>query len=308
MLKIIRKVNNNLLCRDRGLLMTKIARKKNIRWGIICTCSIVAAACICIALLAASLFKQNADITAENDPGVAPVEAIAYTPIPITDRVVLKGSNIIPDQIVSAATIIPQPGEVDITDSLSDALKDPVNIDALFYSAVSVYYDLGQDFKYEGKTLKEWSADPALKKHDEVYQTWNDEVYVPRDAEMRAAEERSEKYAQGWEKHDPFELFNNYWNETQPEDVKAAYTKARENDTKAKAAYNSWIVSAEYRRLENDVFENERFRLADLGYNLSISDKKLIGNLTKQQIEDFPALSEYGYTIGWEDKSEILAG
>jgi hypothetical protein len=44
-----------------------------------------------------------------------------------------------------------------------------------------------------------------------------------------------------------------------------------------------------------------------LGYDLTVSGEKLVGNLTKQQIEEFPAYSEYGYKIEWA-KGEVLAG
>lgn len=293
---------------DNGMeerIFIKVVKKRRVNTSFICACGAIAA-CICIALLVAPLFKQNSDITAYNDPDTA-VEATAYTFLPTAGKVVLTGSDFAPAEELAIVTGA-HPGEVKISFGLSGALEDPENSGALFYAAVSVYHTLGQDFKYKGKTFEEWLEEPAIEEYNEAYQTWHDEIYVPYDAEMTAAEERGEERAQGWWKHDKFELFNNYWNETRPEDVKAAYRVARENASAAKAAYDGWIASDEYKQLENEIFESERSRLAGLGYELTVLAGKLTGNLTKQQIEDFPALGKYGYMIGWADEGEALAG
>lgn len=196
----------------------------------------------------------------------------------------------------------PPLGMVYINGSVIKAMEDSKNQDDLFYINVETYYDVNNLFIYKGKTMAQWREDPELTAFNESSEEWYDNIYLPLDEEMRAAEQSGEEHAQGWEKHDPDELYKKYWYDTHSEDEIEAYEKAFANLLEASTAYNEWINSDEYIAIDKDIRKEECARLVGLGYDLQAFDYMIAGYLTKEQIEDFPATNEFGYIIEWADK------
>lgn len=262
-------------------------------------------------LIAAILIVPQLLSTPGQDPPAETNAQIAAVPSPtlqITAKIVTGGSD---DPLNEW---VPGGGEVNLSGGVSQAIADPANADALFYVAISVYTDPEQYFVYGGKTMAAWYddrlTDPAFVHHEAVYDTWYNDVYLPCDAEMRAAEARGEEYAQGWEKHDPDALFDEYWEETQPGDVKASYALMCENLREAHDAYSEWLDSDVYGDMMAQRMADEISRLVSLGLDVEAVSSgtvgRMTGYLTKNQIEYFPVSSEYGYIIMWADKNDAI--
>lgn len=196
----------------------------------------------------------------------------------------------------------PPLGMVYINSSVTKAMEYPENQDALFYININPYFKMDKLFIYKGKTRDEWHNDPALRVYNEPHEYWYENIYLPLDEEMRAAELNGEEHAQGWEKHDPSELYRKYWYDTHTEDEIEAYETALDKFLEASAAYSEWIDSDEYSAADKEIRKEECARLVNLGYDLETFDYMIIGHLTKKQIEDFPASNEFGYIIEWADK------
>lgn len=209
---------------------------------------------------------------------------------------------------------VPEGGQVNLSGGVSMAIADPANTDALFYVSISIYCDPEQYFVYGGKTMSAWYedrlTDPAFVHHEAVYDAWYTDVYLPFDAEMRAAEENGEEYAQGWEKHDPGELFDAYWEETQTEEVKAAYAMLCENLRQAQDAYSVWLESDDFDAMMSQRMTDECARLVSLGLDVKPGSSgfvsRLTAYLTRDQIVSFPVSCEYGYIIMWADKDDVV--
>ncbi len=208
---------------------------------------------------------------------------------------------------------VPNQGEVYITPTLEEEMKQYGPDDVLFHVNILVYADITNDFKYEGKTLEEYRNDPALKFYNEAYDKWRIEVYFPLNEEMTAAEERGEEYAQGWWKHSTDQLFKEYWQENQPQDVLAAYEPAREQYNEAHKAYEEWIRSPDGAyAFTLELTKTECDRLNSLGYDLEVNFDnpfrimELTGYLTRFQIEEFSVNTSYGYIVMWADGENVM--
>lgn len=202
--------------------------------------------------------------------------------------------------------VTPPSGYVDIHSYVLRAMDDPENEGALFYVSIGFNIDFKDDqFTYKGKTLDEWWADPAILAYHEPYEEWNETIYKPMDEEMTAAEERGEEHAYMWWKHDAAELYKDYWYSTHTDTEIKAYEIAKEKAREAEYAYDEWAYSDAYTKEYNAAYEeialSEYKRLTNLGYDLDNMGMWLTGILTKKQIENFPALSEYGYSISWAE-------
>lgn len=207
----------------------------------------------------------------------------------------------------------PSQGEVYITPTLEEEMKQYGPDDVLFHVNILVYADITNGFKYEGKTLDEYRNDPTLKFYNEAYDKWRIEVYLPLNEEMTAAEERGEEYAQGWWKHDPDQLFLEYWQENQPQDVIAAYEPAREQYNEAHKAYEEWLRSPDGAyALTLELTKTECDRLNSLGYDLEVNIDnpfiimELYGYLTRCQIEEFSVNESYGYIVMWANGENVM--
>lgn len=113
----------------------------------------------------------------------------------ITQKKIVTGRN--GDMIDEA----PPLGRVYINGSVLNELDNPINKDALFYVVINVFYEIDSIFTYEGKPLNKWYTDPALVVFNEPYDFWYNNIFLPYDKEMTAAEERGEEHAQGWWKY-----------------------------------------------------------------------------------------------------------
>jgi hypothetical protein len=213
--------------------------------------------------------------------------------------------------------VAPQPGEVIITPTLEEKMKQYGPDDVLFHVKIDLYFDITNAFKYEGKTMDEhmdeYRNNPAYVLYNEEHEKWWEEVYLPLDKEMTAAEERGEDYAQGWWKHDPDQLFEEYWNENQSQDVKTAYELASELYNEAHIAYEEWRRSTDgaYAR-ELEFVNAECNRLNSSGYDLEVNldnsfmIMELTGYLTRYQIDEFSPNESCGYTIMWADGENVM--
>lgn len=205
-------------------------------------------------------------------------------------------------------------GNVDISPTLLEKMKKYGEDDVLFHVRISIHFNITDLFTYEGKTLEEYRAEPIRKFYRNEYDEWYETIYIPMDEEMAAAEERGEEHAQGWWKHSPDELFEEYWYKTQPEDVITEYELAMDQYIKADHAYIEWTDSNESFLLTKEVYEEECRRFISLGNYLgvntenSLTSVELVGYLTRQQIETLPANSEYGYIILWADGENEING
>ena len=243
--------------------------------------------------------------------GVVLVAAAIVIPVFLTSN-----TKMIVEGPVYASTIDPvepRRGEADVVCTLEEEMQKYGYDDAYFHVEVCLYFDISDRFTYKGKTMDEWKADPILDLHDEVREVWTTEIYEPMDREMVAAEQRGEEYALGWEKHDPHELFRNYFYETQPEDVIDAYEKAMELYMEADQEYSGWQYSDEPVAISNEIVRTEIDRLVELGIDLEVIYNNNYsypvvypeGYLTRRQIEEFPASDEFGYMIMWADQKDM---
>lgn len=207
---------------------------------------------------------------------------------------------------------VPNPGEVYVSPTLEHEMSHYGADDVLFHVRISISYDITDEFTYHGKTMDEYRNEPIRKLYRNEYDKWKEEIYIPLDKEMTAAEQNGEEYAQGWEKHSPDELFEEYWYETQPEDVIAEYELACERYDKADKAFIAWKDSDAPKEITYELYETDSIRLNALGYDLEVNTEnpeifvELAGYLTRQQIEEFPASNEYGYIIMWADGENLI--
>lgn len=289
-----------------GRIYQKIMRRSRVKRSLIFAGSTAAV------LIAAILIVPQLLSTPGQEPPAETSAQVAAVPSPTLQ---ITAKTVTGDGAMDAMDEwVPTGGQVNLSGGVSQAIADPANADALFYVAISVYTDPEQYFVYGGKTMAAWYddrlTDPAFVHHEAVYDTWYNDVYLPYDAEMRAAEARGEEYAQGWEKHDPDALFDEYWEETQPGDVKASYALMCENLREAHDAYSEWLDSDVYGDMMAQRMADEISRLVSLGLDVEAVSSgtvgRMTGYLTKNQIEYFPVSSEYGYIIMWADKNDAI--
>ncbi len=248
------------------------------------------AAVLCLTGACAEQGGEQSKLTAVVEATAAETGIVMQTP-EVTPRLVW-------DENGPMDTEAPQIGKTKMPLNLRRAAEDPANADALFPVEIQVFWEVEPYFRYEGRTMDEWRAQPALEVYRTASDVWREDVYPELDEKMKAAEARGDADAQGWEKHDPQQLFDVYWEETQPEDVKAAYRSAREAANEAQQAYDAWLDSDALAELETGLLAQERDRLAEHGVELNVSGHRLTGNLTAEQLTGFPA-GQYGYVILW---------
>lgn len=188
----------------------------------------------------------------------------------------------------------PKSSEVIVYDILKDEIVNYGYDDTYFHVSIFFYFYTVEDmFKFEGKTIDEYIHDPVLKLYREEYDQWYETIYIPMDEEMTAAEERGEEHALGWWKHSEGELFNEYWYETQPEDVIVKYEEANAKLDEAMDAYNLWATD-DRDEIELSMVKAECERLCELGLDVEFGSEAY---LTRRQIEEFPATQGFGYII-----------
>lgn len=199
----------------------------------------------------------------------------------------------------------PQPGQAILSQSVSNSVKSPSNSDAYFYVQLKPNFDLGKDFMFEGKTYNEWWNVPEILTYNTAYETWLRDVYPSLDEEMKAAEERGEEQAQGWENHNPQDYFDIYYEHTQSDEVITAWKAALDKALAFNEAYDEWMHSDEYNKMEYELLKSEVTRLEEKEYLVELKGWDIKGYLTKEQIESFDC-GEYGYIISWAGKVDPI--
>jgi hypothetical protein len=220
---------------------------------------------------------------------------------------IISGKNPIEEQPIMSA---PFPGHVLVNKSINTYLSFYKGNDR-FYVLIYIDFFLNESFTYQNKSMVEWLSDPIITFRESVYAKWYQNMYLPYDEKMRAAEARGEDYAQGWEKHDIAKLFDEYWRETQSDEVQTAYQSAMKYLKAARDAYDLWQLSSA-RNDCNELLNNEYHRLRDLGLDVRTEQDTqysrgseqwgiLVGYLTADQIDAFPANINYYFEINWAE-------
>ena len=195
----------------------------------------------------------------------------------------------------------PQQGEVVMTQSVNNSVIALGNKDAYFYVDLGACFYLDKDFEYEGRQYEEWDKVPEMQAYYDAYDVWLQDVYPALDAQMKAAQERGEEQAQGWDNHNPLDYFDIYYEHTQPEDVIAAWKEARDKVNAAQRAYEDWTKSDEYLEKLYGLLKSETERLKQEDLFVELRGWNIVGYLTKEQIRDFDC-GEYGYSMSWGEK------
>lgn len=215
----------------------------------------------------------------------------------------VKGKTIISGEQVAQEEEAPQAGKTILSQAVSNSAKSPSNSDAYFYVQLKPNFNLGKDFKFEGKTYDEYWSVPEMETFNTAYETWLADVYPALDKEMKEAEKRGEEQAQGWANHNPEDYFAIYYEHSQSEEVVTAWKAARDKALAFNKAYNEWTSSEEYNKTEYDLLKSEVSRLQEKKYLVELKGWDIKGYLTKEQIENFDC-GEYGYVICWAGKED----
>ena len=265
----------------------------------------------------------------------------ASNPVPMNEIAHGASASAIPKMDSSVRTIlrqseafinllddsVPNDGEIMMPFSLTQGVLDPANADALFAVSISIYgvtsfwEDTRESFLYEGKTIKELQADPAITLHDREAAKWYEAVFRVVEIDMTRRELAGDKSLEvmRWVKDSDMvraEMFAEYWQKTQPMETQNTYDTACQRLTKAINAVDAYLSSEEYLRLEmqesKNRYEDEIARLRKLDITLDVDESELslsyrfpylYGLLTAEQIQEFPANQKYGYIIKWDTRT-----
>ena len=148
----------------------------------------------------------------------------------------------------------------------------PIHIDVNFFGDHPDSYVPGDEFTYEGKTVSELEHKPILGKRRLAKRAWYELTH-------------EEKVYQSFETI--FLSFDNYWEAIATDVEKLAFYEAIEILDKAIRAHDETNLS----------LQKECQRLVDLGLDVYVYYGHINGLLTGDQIKNFPAKPEYGYTI-----------
>ena len=120
------------------------------------------AAVLCLTGACAEQGGEQSKLTAVVEATAAETGIVMQTP-EVTPRLVW-------DENGPMDTEAPQIGKTKMPLNLRRAAEDPANADALFPVEIQVFWEVEPYFRYEGRTMDEWRAQPAL----EVYRTASD--------------------------------------------------------------------------------------------------------------------------------------
>lgn len=191
----------------------------------------------------------------------------------------------------------PSPGTYYLSGGVTEALKDPQNKSALFYVQIKVFYskklNVTTTFLYEGKTLDEWGSDPSLREYQDGLNAYSlEKERALTDYEISQFDTES-----FWAK--TIEEWDALWNLNHDTNPSTKYAEAKK----------AFEIEKEHEIV--NLLKEETYRLLSLGLDVSIEHRaaplwpRIIGYLTKEQIQDFP-YGEYGYYILWADKGDII--
>lgn len=217
----------------------------------------------------------------------------------------VEGQTVIHGEAGAQDEEVPEPGKAILSQDVSNSVKSPGNAEAFFYVQLKPNFNLGQDFKFEGKTYDEYWDVPEIEAYNTAYETWMQDVFPTLDEEMKAAEARGEEQAQGWEKRNPQDYFDVYYEHSQSEEVVTAWKAALDKALAFNEAYNEWLHSDEYNKMEYELLKSEESRLKEKKYLIELKGWDIKGYLTKEQIESFDC-GEYGYVICWGGKEDPM--
>lgn len=185
----------------------------------------------------------------------------------------------------------PEPGEIIIASGINAALDDPANSDSLYRVWIDVivpaqYANTFDQFVYNGKTIAQWLVLVDLADGTYPYSEYNGD----HGGNVTVEE----------------------WEQLQ-EDAKTL--QAKENCDAAKEKYMTEVYPG-VQEAKKPGMLREYDRLLQLGYDVSLyetweyygeGDKQyftiLTGLLTKSQIEEFKADSDYGYFLEWLERA-----
>ncbi len=192
----------------------------------------------------------------------------------------------------------PSSGTYLLSGGVREAITDPQNESALFYVHIMVFFSdqlstLEKTFLYEGRTLDEWGRDPALRE----YQDGFDAFLLEKESALTETEWTQIDKESFWA--GTIEEWDALWNSTHDINPAQEYTEANQafETEKEQAIFN--------------LLTEETSRLLSLGLDVAIDQRaapqqpRIVGYLTKEQIEDFPC-GDYGYYIVWADKSDVI--
>lgn len=256
-----------------------------------------------IIVLAAAILVLGA--CTANNSNVSTTQSPGATEQIKTIKEAIEGKTVIHGEADVQNVEVPQPGNVILSQALSNSVKSPSNAKAFFYVQLKPNFNLGKDFKFEGKTYDEYWNVPEIQTYNTAYETWMQDVFPTLDEEMKAAEARGEEQAQGWEERNPQDYFDVYYEHTQSDEVITAWKAARDKALAFNEAYNEWLRSEEYNKMEYDLLKNEEIRLKEKEYLIELKGWDIKGYLTNEQVESFDG-GEYGYIICWAGEEDLM--
>lgn len=256
---------------------------------------LAAASAVTLAALAAGivllplLLNNSHSVESVPAPGIQTTASVAETTTPV--RRVVYGDPISMDEAV------PPAGICFLSGGVSEAINDPLNASALFYVTTIVYWGdnltVLESFVYEGKTMKEWAADPALDEYRDGFNVFSLEKENEIDWDSIETSEEKESVLLGI-----LEKWDALWDATHSANPSKDLAKAEQAFEIAKKQEIFSQLSA------------EADRLVSLGLDVTLegtadSRPRLVAYLSKEQIENFPC-GEYGYYIAWADRDDVM--